>query len=368
MDSYFLNTITSLFLCFTPLVFLILKPTKKLFTIEDWFVISTKVLLVVNISAFFDFFYVMLTKTRLLDDGFLGLYGISGLNMHTLSIINFTYAIYHFNIKNYKWFLFFAFCGFMCFYGLGLLLFILAFSITLLMTLNKRYLVYVLFSPVIVIGIIVFTSVLNPKIFNYMGNNLIDSYMALETLSYDKEMEDVLEHKRVATPRKLLSFVGGYNRITSDYGILFYGTSPGTYNSRTSFLLNGEYSSSKMAKFVNNQPKFAIADIYPLWNKDINYQYNDGTRNQPFSSVLSFVMEYGILISIMAVFLLKDVYSRIRDSNKNLKLFVRFFFLFFVLNILSENYLEYPELMVLVIILLKSMEINDLKNSTTIEK
>lgn len=343
-----------------PLVLIFLNPTKRIFSVQDWFSISTKVLFVVNISAFIDFFYVMIFKIRALDDGFLGLYGASGLNMHTLSIINFIYAIYYFNKKRYWLFTFFIFSGFMCFYGLGLVVFIIAFGSTLLMTLNKRYLVYILISPFLIITILILTSVLNPSVFKYMSNNILDSYSAIETMSYKDEMERVSNYKSVKTPRKLLAFVGAHYRIKSNPEILIYGTSPGTYNSRTSFLLNGEYSKSSIVEYINSQPEYAKRDIYSLWNKNINYQYNDGTRNQPFSSVLSFVMEYGLIISLLVVVLFKFKYKRIRHLNGNLKLFVRFFFLFLFLNLLSENYLEYPELMVLVIILTKTMEMNEI--------
>ena len=115
-DAYFLNTIISLLICYIPCTFLLLKPTKTFFSTHQWFKYSSIVLTVVNISAFIDFIYVLISKTRLLDDGFIGLYGSSGLNMHTLSIINFIYAVYYFDQRKFLWFSFYVFSGFMCFY------------------------------------------------------------------------------------------------------------------------------------------------------------------------------------------------------------------------------------------------------------
>ena len=357
-DAYFLNTVISLLICYIPCLFLLLKPTKTFFSTHQWFKFSSIVLTAVNISAFIDFIYVLISKTRLLDDGFIGLYGSSGLNMHTLSIINFIYAVYYFDQRKFLWFSFYVFSGFMCFYGLGLLLFILSFALCLLFTLKKKFIIYIIISPIFVLLVVLGTSILNPKVYSYMSNNVINTAIALKTISYEDELDQIREYKRVKTPRKILSFIGAYKRLISSSSIMLFGTSPGTYNSRTSFLLNGEYSSIGLAKRIENRPLYAEEDIYPLWNKNITYQYNDGTRNQPFSSVLSFTMEYGALISIIFFLMFKNKYDKVLRFNMESKLFVRFFFLFFVLNLLVENYLEYPELIILVIIILKTLEAN----------
>ena len=69
-------------------------------------------------------------------------------------------------------------------------------------------------------------------------------------------------------------------------------------------------------------------------------------------------MEYGALISIIFFLMFKNKYDKVLRFNMESKLFVRFFFLFFVLNLLVENYLEYPELIILGIIILKTLEAN----------
>lgn len=357
-EIFFLNLTASILTCFLPAVFLLLEPTKHPFTTSQWFSVSAKVLTVVNVSAFIDFIYVMISKSRLLDDGFIGFYGTSGLNMHTLCIINFIYAVYYFGVRKIWWALLFMFAGFMCFYGLGLILFILVFGICLLTTLNKKYLKYILVSPFMALLLALLISILNPRVFTYMSNNITNAVSAISSISYEEQLNRIKEFKRVETPRKVLSFVGGYERVLKNPSIIFFGTSPGTYNSRTSFLLNGEYAGSQWTRLVANRPVFASEDIYPLWNKKITYRYNDGTRNQPFSSVLSLTMEYGVIISSAFFVLFAITFKKIRRQNEKLKLFAKFFFLYLVFNLLVENYLEYPELMVLVIIIAKTSAID----------
>lgn len=353
-ETYFLNLATSFLICFLPAVFLLLKPTKQPFTTGQWFSVSAIILAIVDVSAFIDFIYVMISKTRLLDDGFIGIYGTSGLNMHTLCIINFVYAVYFFGVQKIWRAVMFMFAGFMCFYGLGLLLFILAFGICLLTTLNIKYLKYILVSPLIALLLVLLISILNPKVFSYMSNNITNAVSAISSISYEEQLNRIKEFKRVETPRKVLSFVGGYERVLKNPSIVIFGTTPGTYNSRTSFLLNGEYAGSQLTRLIANRPVFASEDIYPLWNKKITYRYNDGTRNQPFSSVLSLTMEYGVIISTAFFVMLAISFKRFQRQNEKLKLFGRFLFLYLVFNLMVENYLEYPELMLLVIIIAKT--------------
>jgi hypothetical protein len=305
-----------------------------------------------------NFIYVFITGSWLLDDSFSGLYGRSGLSMHTLSLVNFIYCIYYFEKKAYKNFLIFVLSGFMCFYGLGLLLFIISFGLVLLRSIKVEYIKYVISAPILIFLVIVFTNSINPHLFSYMNKNIDRALSSfVNDLPYENEMTDVRNLETVKTPRKILSFKGAIKRI-QEPRIFFIGTGPGTYNSRTSFLLNGEYTRNPLFKKISNRPEYAEKDIYPLWNNDIIFQFNDGTRNQPFSSVMALFIEYGFLIFIMLFLLMYNLFKRTLSNNKDKKLFVRFIFIFGFLNILFENYLEYPEFMILIIIIIKSLESN----------
>ena len=270
--------------------------------------------------------------------------------MHTFSLVNFIYCIYYFTKENYKKAVFFLLSGFMCFYGLGLLLFIGALAIVFLINLKKKYVKYIILLPLSVWLVIFITTKINPAAFSYMNNN-IDRvlYTISNKRPYENELKDVKKFKTVKTPRKIMVFEGGLGVITNPTFFLF-GISPGTYNSRVSFLLNGEYTRNKLFKNIRNRPFYADRDVYPLWNKNITFQYNDGTRNEPFSSLLALIVEYGVLQTLLICLLLWHSYKRLKAQNDNYKFFIQFLFVFFFLNILTENYFEYPEFILLIIL------------------
>jgi hypothetical protein len=343
------------------IVVLLLKPKRHFVSLELWMSISSKVLIIVNITGFINFIYVYLTGNGLLDDAFNGLYGRSGLSMHTFSLVNFIYCIYYFTKANYKKAIFFLISGFMCFYGLGLLLFIGALAIVFLSNLNKKYLKYIILLPLSAWLIIFITTKINPAAFSYMNSNIERvKYTIKNKRPYDKELRDVKKFKTVKTPRKIMAFEGGSRVLTNPVFFLF-GTSPGTYNSRVSFLLNGEYTRNRLFKKIKNRPFYADRDIYPLWNSNITFQYNDGTRNEPFSSLLALMVEYGVLQTLLICFLLWKSYNRLKTQNSNYKFFIQFLFAFFILNLLTENYLEYPEFIFLIIIIYKAIESTNVK-------
>ena len=360
-EIYLVNNIFSILLLYLPIAVLLLKLKRQYVSIELWMSVSSKVLILVNITAFINLIYVYISGNGLLDDGFNGLYGRSGLSMHTFSLVNFIYCIYYFTKENYKKAVFFLLSGFMCFYGLGLLLFIGALAIVFLINLKKKYVKYIILLPLSVWLVIFITTKINPAAFSYMNNN-IDRvlYTISNKRPYENELKDVKKFKTVKTPRKIMVFEGGLGVITNPTFFLF-GISPGTYNSRVSFLLNGEYTRNKLFKNIRNRPFYADRDVYPLWNKNITFQYNDGTRNEPFSSLLALIVEYGVLQTLLICLLLWHSYKRLKAQNDNYKFFIQFLFVFFFLNILTENYFEYPEFILLIIIIYKSIESSNVK-------
>ena len=360
-EVYIVNNVFSILLLYLSVIVFLLKPKRHYVSVEMWMNISSKVLILVNITGFVNFAYVYATGNGLLDDGFNGLYGRSGLSMHTFCLVNFIYSIYYFTKRKYKRAVFFLFSGFMCFYGLGLLLFIGAIAIVLLVNLKRKYVKYIIIIPLLAWLIILISTKINPHAFSYMNNNIQRVTRTItDKRPYDNELRDVNDFKTVKTPRKIMAFEGGI-RVLSNPLIFLFGTSPGTYNSRASFLLNGEYTRNKLFQKINNRPFYANRDIYPLWNKNITFQFNDGTRNEPFSSLLALMVEYGVLQTVLICFLFWNSYQRLKYGNEEYKFFIQFLFSFLLLNLLTENYLEYPEFIILVIIIYKSIESNNVK-------
>ena len=355
------NFIISLLLFLLPIIVLLSRAKNQFFELEDWFSLSSKVLLFVNFSALINFLFVLISGQGLLDDGFNGLYGRSGLSMHTLALVNFIYTSYFFVQKNFKTGIIFFLSAILCFYGLGTLIFIFTVLIVLILNLNKRYFKYLIVSPVLIIIVFSLLVKIKPTAIHYLNENIdraVHSFTKYNN-KFDNEMDRVERFLTTKTPRKILAFRSYFEKITNSKSNILLGIGPGTYNSRTSFLLNGEYTKNPIFKKISSEPPLAVKYIYPLWNSKITYQYNDGTRNEPFSSFLSVLSEYGLIITLMLIYLLFKLYQRVSKVDNRNKFFIQFIFLFFALNLMLENYVEYPEFFLLAIIIIKPLECCD---------
>ena len=352
------NFIISLLLFLLPIIVLLSRAKNQFFELEDWFSLSSKVLLFVNFSALINFLFVLISGQGLLDDG---LYGRSGLSMHTLALVNFIYTSYFFVQKNFKTGIIFFLSAILCFYGLGTLIFIFTVLIVLILNLNKRYFKYLIVSPVLIIIVFSLLVKIKPTAIHYLNENIdraVHSFTKYNN-KFDNEMDRVERFLTTKTPRKILAFRSYFEKITNSKSNILLGIGPGTYNSRTSFLLNGEYTKNPIFKKISSEPPLAVKYIYPLWNSKITYQYNDGTRNEPFSSFLSVLSEYGLIITLMLIYLLFKLYQRVSKVDNRNKFFIQFIFLFFALNLMLENYVEYPEFFLLAIIIIKPLECFD---------
>jgi hypothetical protein len=165
-------------------------------------------------------------------------------------------------------------------------------------------------------------------------------------------------------PRKIIVYKNYFSIYLKDPVLFLFGSGPGTFNSRTSFLLNGEYSTSKVFEKVLGiyRPKYASLGVYPLWNsKNSISNLTNGTRNEPFSSIISVLSEYGVLIFGLFALL---IYAKTRSmrytadkylvSCKNdgdreritiMLHYLKLSSIFILLGLFTENYLEYPEIM-----------------------
>jgi hypothetical protein len=298
------------------------------------------------------------------DDSFNGFYGTHGLGLHTLSLVNFIVAVYHyFSYEQKKTYSNLALAGFflisavLCFYGLGLVVFILSIFI---FKFSLRTFFKSIFIFAFVVGILSASLFyLRPQTFRYNYENIRRIGLFLDPNANPKLVSRI--------PRKLLMYKNYTLAYPSDPILFLTGSGPGTFNSRSYFLLNGEYSRSK---FLQNMlgvhnPQYARKYIYPLWNKKNTGQYLDGTRNEPFSSVIAMLAEYGFLVTFIIFILVYLKYSKLlkrlrqRPDDSRSKLnhnFVRFVTGFMALNLFTDNFLEYPEIIIIYLIIFKTIE------------
>jgi hypothetical protein len=208
--------------------------------------------------------------------------------------------------------------------------------------------------------------VIKPQTFWYNYNNILIVKHYLEGSVSEKYADKI--------PRKLIVYKNYFNLYASDPILFLIGSGPGTFNSRTSFLLNGEYSKIKWVEKItagSSRPHYASLGAYPLWNpKNMTSNLTNGTRNQPFSSIVSILAEYGfVFFLLLGVFL----YNKIKgvgdkaalvlkkkqmsvqiDHVKYLKLSSVFLFI----GLFTENYIEYPEIILFYILCYKLVEMN----------
>lgn len=306
------------------------------------------------------------------DDAFVGLYGDHGLGVHTLCIINFLMCTYYFLLykKKNTWVnlslaIFFLISGIVSFYGLGLLVFLAA---LVLYNLSLRSLIRSVFISVfIIVSVAMGLYFIKPKVFIYNYDNL---KMAVAFLR-----GDVKENTSKQIPRKIMVYKNYFSLYTTNPTLFLFGSGPGTFNSRTSFLLNGDYSKNKLieAVFSVKEPKYALIGAYPLWNSKLvkAASFTDGTRNQPFSSLIAVLSEYGFIFFLVLVISIHRKYAALRRSyrlaedkfelrSNHLQMqfkYLRFSSLFIFLLLFTDNYLEYPEVILFYILIFKFIEL-----------
>ena len=114
----------------------------------------------------------------------------------------------------------------------------------------------------------------------------------------------------------------------------------------------------------SEQPYYFKHYAYTLWNAGNTQKelYLDGFRNQPFSSILAFLGEYGLLFFLVFFWLYFRYYKIVsgiyrerphdRLATVHFRMF-KFLTILLPLLLLIDNYYEYPEMMLLVIIGMK---------------
>lgn len=295
------------------------------------------------------------------DDSFLGIYSQFSISVNGLMLVNtllFFYYLVQFIYKkgfiNLSLCLFFLACSMLGFYGAGLVICIIAFLIAFFRASETAIVKTVVISTLVILGVYFALLWLKPLVLEYNLANI------RKISSFDVNNG----------PRKIKSFYNYGTSYPKDIKDFLLGSGPGTFNSRTAFLVGSpSYFSSVSIVKDDNQPYYFKNYAYTLWNEQNTVQalYLDGFRNQPFSSVLSFLGEYGLIFSL-AFFVLyyyyflsvSRLYRTVRQSA-DAKVSFRFFkFLMILLPLLLliDNYYEYPEIMLLFLLGIKFSHLN----------
>jgi hypothetical protein len=292
------------------------------------------------------------------DDSFTGIYSKFSISLYGLVIINallfFHYFSHYLNDKksgNLRTALFFLFCCILGFYGAGLAAIIVAIVSVFFKFRLKAFL------KIISIGLATFAAV-----YFFM------KYANPDALRYNIESIQKLTSFNIENgPRKLIAHYNYIKSYPNDPKDFLFGSGPGTFNSRSAFM-SGSPSYFSGVPIVKSswQPYYFRNYIYPLWNDTNTSQllFQDGFRNQPFSSVLAFLGEYGLLFTLLfGIFYYRyyrKVIKRAKIIGKATHPYARLFTFLAVLLpmlFLIDNFYESPEMMLLIILSLKLIEI-----------
>jgi hypothetical protein len=286
------------------------------------------------------------------DDSFEGLYGTFTVSQNGLSIINSLLFFYH--ITRYQhslkpaylfFALFFIVCGIMGFYGAGLVAFAGAFLLTFF-KFRLRNVVALTVSMLLVLGIAYLVMrVVSPLVLDY-NVNIIKKF---------------LDPAAPGAPRKIIIFRNYLDGYGSNIIDLLFGSGPGTFNSRSAFVVGSPAYFQVEPIKSDVQPEYFRNYAYTLWNPSNTGPY-DGFMNQPFTSLLALLGEYGVLVVLCLLYVAvarfrivlkqgRTIASRLGMSTE-FKLF-RFCFMFLLILLVIDNYMEYPEIIALLILVAK---------------
>ncbi|MCR5077907.1 MAG: hypothetical protein K6A82_07725 [Prevotella sp.] len=221
--------------------------------------------------------------------------------VHGLAMINLLYALYfltNFLRKKKTWGSFLQLATtitafVLCSYGLGYIILFVSLIVWLLV---RRRFKYVFLIAMLVAG----------------GAFLL----SLDSFEYEREnIYDARNNQDDA--RKMIMFQETWHVASESLSIPLIGTGPGSYNSRALMLVISK-NSPLYGLFAGQYPPYYYKYIYPLWNDRFVSQesYTDGTRNQPFSSAVALIVEYGLVIfMVIACFWIRQIIKYNREGR-----------------------------------------------------
>lgn len=295
------------------------------------------------------------------DDSFTGIYTQYSLSLNGLMLLN--AALFYYYFLRFLYLrkrvsllasLFFLASSVLCFYGAGLIVCLAAFILSLFRITIKSLITTFLAAVVSISTVYYAMKIIKPQTLEYNIAN-IKNLLSLD-LKYG--------------PRKILSFYNYYHSYPHNAKDFLLGSGPGTFNSRSAFMV-GSPSYFSGIQFIKDQqqPYYFKNYAYTLWNENntIKELYLDGFRNQPFSSILAFLGEYGLIFTIAFFILYYRLYRTTalqylkNGSNATAKILFRYFkFLIILLPLLLliDNFLEYPEVILLIVLSMKLVQID----------
>lgn len=280
------------------------------------------------------------------DDAFIGFYGRGGLQGHGLAIVYCFLSVFYFSgvsiferNKSLLISIFFFICFVLCFYGSGLFYFFLAILIASPFRKNLASLLFIF--PLIIFSYIII-SWLNPKVIYYNTSVLL--------YFYDSLMSYYAGFVSPGTPRRLSFMLDFFNFYFSDPSWMLFGIGGGSFNSRISFLFNGDYSSFDFLPIARHS--FAENLVFIHWNRDLTTQlFSDGSMNQPFSSFISLLAEYGIFFTFaLLYFVLLKIFNTVKIFSLSAAIFFVSYLSFLIM---FENIIEYLEVVICLFLLMQ---------------
>jgi hypothetical protein len=332
------------------LVLLFAVPSQKTFLeqgiLEKFMAILSMIALINDIVGFAQFI------RHPSDDSFTGLFSQYGISLYALVILNTIVFAYYFSLylgikkrADLLKSLFFLLSAIMGFYGSGLMVFLAAFALSFLTFRFIATIKIIISSTVLLIAAYYLVSFLRPEALYY----------------YEVSIKRLLLYDKSESPRKIIAHYNYIHAYPHNIKDLLLGSGPGTFNSRSAFMAGSPYQFNAIPFLKSSrQPYYFKNYAYPLWNHTNTSQalYQDGFRNQPFSSVLAFLGEYGLVFSFLFVWSVIAYYRRVRKlcttpEQKNAKWLFKFLMIFLLLLLCVDNYYEYPEIMLLILFVMK---------------
>lgn len=338
----FANVVLYLWICF-PIIYLLFGDVKgSVSSAVSWDALFRSLrwwLIIIDVCGFICRFIIF----RTVDDfGFA--YGTHFKGVSGLCVVNAFMVLYYLshllrsevsksNINNFLFF----FCSFIfCYSGLTAITFVITIIIYFILNIKPKNLIKAVI--LFLFGLIVLM---------YSAKEII--YYNIRNVELFMSAEDAQDNAR-----KRVMYSNFFDLIYSDFSVDVIGVGPGGYNSRICFLLNDDSDNIFTTVLGHHMPPYHKNDIYPLWNRAfVSFEaFTDGARNKPFSSIVAFGVEAGLIfLFLFSLFWFRSMNTFRKLSRKDgdyLYLFLLNVFMFLLL--ITEYWFESSEFILFLII------------------
>ena len=338
----FANVVLYLWICF-PIIYLLFGDVKgSVSSAVSWDALFRSLrwwLIIIDVCGFICRFIIF----RTVDDfGFA--YGTHFKGVSGLCVVNAFMVLYYLshllrsevsksNINNFLFF----FCSFIfCYSGLTAITFVITIIIYFILNIKPKNLIKAVI--LFLFGLIVLM---------YSAKEII--YYNIRNVELFMSAEDAQDNAR-----KRVMYSNFFDLMYSDFSVDVIGVGPGGYNSRICFLLNDDSDNIFTTVLGHHMKKKKKNDIYPLWNRAfVSFEaFTDGARNKPFSSIVAFGAEAGLIfLFLFSLFWFRSMNTFRKLSRKDgdyLYLFLLNVFMFLLL--ITEYWFESSEFILFLII------------------